>query len=426
MVATSGAQLLPGDAVRVLREELLPMTTIVTPNVPEATLLLRDADVQYKSPENLDELKRLAKKVHDLGPKAVLLKGGHLPLTKDYKKSRGREDRALIVDVLHDGTDYTLIESEYLSSKNTHGTGCSLASAIAANLASGQTLPSAVSNACRYVEAGIKNSQNLGQGNGPINHFHSLQRLPFAPGRFIEYLLDRQDVKDVWQAYTQHPFVKQIGNGTLPRDVFKHYMVQDYLYLTHFARAHALAAYKSKSMDTILASAQIIVHIDHEMKMHLEYCKEFGLSKTEIEQQKESLACVAYSRWVLDIGHSEDYLALQISLASCLLGYGVAAQKLTSDSGSKREGNPYWKWVENYVAEDYQEAVKMGSGEALIPKDERKDVLLTACPPDLMEKLVQKQSPSRIEDLVQIFICATEMEIKFWEMDAHAPVSKLT
>ena len=368
MVATSGAQLLPGDAVRVLREKLIPMTTIVTPNVPEAILLLRDADNQYKSPDNLDDLKGLARMVYDLGPKAVLLKGGHMPLTKDYKKSRNKDDRALIVDVLYDGTDYTLIESEYLSSKNTHGTGCSLASAIAANIASDQTLLSAVTNACRYVEAGIKNSQDLGQGNGPINHFHSVQRLPFAPGRFIEYLLDRQDVRDVWQAYTHHPFVKQIGNGTLPRDVFKHYMVQDYLYLTHFARAHALAAYKSKSMDTILASAQIIVHIDHETKLHLEYCKEFGLSKVKIEKQKESLACVAYSRWVLDIGNSEDYLALQMSLASCLLGYGVAAQRLTSDPSTKREGNPYWKWVENYVAEDYQEAVRTSSGNALIPK----------------------------------------------------------
>ena len=363
MVSTSGAQLLPHDAVRVLRKRLLPLTTILTPNIPEATLLLRDAGIHQKETQSLEDAKALAKLVHKLGPKSVLLKGGHIPLTRGYERPRGGKEPSIVVDILYDGKDFTLIQSKYLDSRNTHGTGCSLASAIAANLASGQPTIPAVRNACRYVEAGIRLGQNIGSGHGPINHFHSLQRLPFAPGRFIEYLLERQDMKSIWQNYTNHEFVQGMGNGTLPRGIFKNYLIQDYLYLTHFARANALAAYKSKSMSAITASAQIVLHIDRESQLHLDYCEQFGLSRADIENHKESLACVAYGRYVLDVGQSGDWLALQMALAPCLIGYGVAAKRIRADMNTKKEGNPYWKWIENYTADDYQEAVTKGSGK---------------------------------------------------------------
>jgi hydroxymethylpyrimidine kinase/phosphomethylpyrimidine kinase len=181
MVSTSGDQLLPSDAVRTLREKLLPMTSVLTPNVQETLLLLRDAGHTVDEPISLDEAKALAEKVWSLGSRAVLLKGGHLPLTREYMKPLSAADAAVVVDILFDGITFTLIEAEYSASKNTHGTGCSLASAIAANLASGQELPAAVKNASRYVEAGIKTSWDLGKGNGPINHFHSTYHSPFAP-----------------------------------------------------------------------------------------------------------------------------------------------------------------------------------------------------------------------------------------------------
>jgi hydroxymethylpyrimidine/phosphomethylpyrimidine kinase / thiaminase len=181
MVSTSGAELLPGDAVRILREKLLPLTSLLTPNIPEAILLLHDADQYAKTPSNLEEAKLLAKQVHGLGPKAVLLKGGHMPLTSDYRMSRSVDDALLVVDILYDGSSYTLVEAEYSTSKNTHGTGCSLASAIAANMASDKEMVAAVKDACRYVEAGIRTSRALGKGNGPINHFHSAYHLPCSP-----------------------------------------------------------------------------------------------------------------------------------------------------------------------------------------------------------------------------------------------------
>jgi thiaminase II len=365
-MATSGAQLLPEDAVRLLRQKLLPMTTILTPNIPEATLLLRDANIHIETLNDLECAKSLAKKVHSLGPKAVLLKGGHLPLTNEYKRPREHEKPSLIVDVLYDGTEFTLIESKYQKSRNTHGTGCSLASAIAANLASRQTVPTTVRNACRYVEAGIMTSRDLGSGNGPINHFHSLQRLPFAPGRFFEYLLDRPDVKHIWKAFTKHEFLQKLGDGTLSSEAFKHFLVQDYLYLANFARMTALSGYKSKTIDEISTSSRFVLHIEEEMTLHLDYCREFGLSKENIEGKKESLANVAYSRWLLDIGQSEDWMALHMALASCSIGYQVSALLLQADVKTKRVGNPYYKWIESYSGDDYQNSVRSTSGE-LIP-----------------------------------------------------------
>ena len=182
MVSTSGAKLLPPEAVENVRTKLLPLATVLTPNIPEAIALLKDAGQDVRTPSTLEEAKEIAKQVHELGPQAVLLKGGHMPLKRDYSLPQSKDEAALVVvDVLYHKEQHTVVETDYLRTNNTHGTGCSLASAIAANLARGEDMEFAVHNACRYVGAGIKRSFNIGKGSGPINHFHSIYHLPFAP-----------------------------------------------------------------------------------------------------------------------------------------------------------------------------------------------------------------------------------------------------
>ncbi|PWY73644.1 DNA polymerase alpha, catalytic subunit [Aspergillus heteromorphus CBS 117.55] len=396
MVSTSGSRLLPEAAIQGLRTKLLPLTTILTPNIPEALLLLKDSGIEVSEPTDLPGLIELAKQICALGPKGVLLKGGHLPLTSDNQTARNPSDATKVIDVLYDGQDATLFETDFLVSKNTHGTGCSLASAISANLALGKDMRRAVQSAVRFVQAGIKTSFDLGKGSGPINHFHSVYTLPFAPGHFIEYTLDRPDVQLVWKPFTEHDFVQRMGDGTLSEQRFKSYLVQDYLYLVQFARSNALASYKAGNMESIAASAKIVLHIQRETALHLDYCASFGLSKEEMEKTPETIACTAYSRYILDVGQSEDWLALQMALAPCLLGYGAIAQRLHADKDTLREGNRYWKWIENYVAEDYTEAVRLGS--------------------ELLETHMRQVSPSRVEELIKIFIRATELEISFWDM----------
>ncbi len=127
MVSTSGHQLLPSEAVRELREHLLPIATIVTPNVPEAMLLLSDSGKPAADPQNVDDLISIAKAVQRLGPKYVLVKGGHLPFKKDGSVATTDTEKELMIDILYGGNEITRIETVYQVSKNTHGTGCSLA-----------------------------------------------------------------------------------------------------------------------------------------------------------------------------------------------------------------------------------------------------------------------------------------------------------
>lgn len=199
MVSTSGAHLLHEDAIKVMREQLLPLATILTPNVPEAMLLLANAGIHAEPPTSVDDLVKIAKTVQTLGPEFVLLKGGHLPLQRNGAMASVDSEKELVVDVLYGAGAYIRIDSDYQESKNTHGTGCSLAcefkrplflqlehdltpsAAIASNIANGFDIDRAVKAACRYVDAGIRTAKDIGAGNGPINHFHSVYILPFAP-----------------------------------------------------------------------------------------------------------------------------------------------------------------------------------------------------------------------------------------------------
>jgi hydroxymethylpyrimidine kinase/phosphomethylpyrimidine kinase len=196
MVATSGSQLLPKEAVSNLRKHLLPLTTILTPNIPEARLILSDAGNSVGDPHNVEDLINIAKALQSLGPKYVLVKGGHVPFRKNGMVATTEAEYEVVINILYGDDQVIKFEHGYQNTKNTHGTGCSLAcelillrlgnslnktAAIASNLANDLDLPTAVKRACKYVEVGIKTASDLGHGNGPLNHFHSTYTLPFSP-----------------------------------------------------------------------------------------------------------------------------------------------------------------------------------------------------------------------------------------------------
>ncbi|MGH6943100.1 MAG: bifunctional hydroxymethylpyrimidine kinase/phosphomethylpyrimidine kinase [Geminicoccaceae bacterium] len=158
MVAKSGDRLLREDAVNALRRRLLPMATLITPNLPEAGVLL---DLEPARDEA--GMTRMAAALRALGPEAVLVKGGHL---------RGEQS----IDVLDAGGGPQILAAPRVATKNTHGTGCTLSSAIAALLARGRELPDAVREAKAYLTAALKASDRLrvGHGHGPVHHFHAL------------------------------------------------------------------------------------------------------------------------------------------------------------------------------------------------------------------------------------------------------------
>ncbi len=154
MVSKSGYHLLQPDAEKVLMRELLPLATVVTPNIPEAEVLVR------RSIRTLDDMEEAARAIHAMGPQNVLLKGGH------------REDDA--TDILYDGHGFVRLEAPRVQTKNTHGTGCTLSSAIAANMARGLPVAQAVAAAKRYTTVAIEHALSIGKGVGPTHHFYEL------------------------------------------------------------------------------------------------------------------------------------------------------------------------------------------------------------------------------------------------------------
>lgn len=127
MVATSGARLLKEEAIKTLCTELLPVTGLITPNIPEALLLLEESGNKVDDIKDLNGMKHLAKAVAGLGPKNVLIKGGHIPLKKNYEVAIADDEKEVLVNVLYTNGNFCVFESKYQVARNTHGTGCSLA-----------------------------------------------------------------------------------------------------------------------------------------------------------------------------------------------------------------------------------------------------------------------------------------------------------
>ena len=127
MVATTGAKLLPSEALRELRTHILPQATLVTPNIPEARLLLADAGHGDMPLETVADLEVIAKTVQSLGSQWALVKGGHAPFRRDHTIAKTDAEREIVVDILYGEGRAIRIQTEFQDSKNTHGTGCSLA-----------------------------------------------------------------------------------------------------------------------------------------------------------------------------------------------------------------------------------------------------------------------------------------------------------
>src|SRR5436309_14429997 len=144
-----------------------------------------------------------------------------------------------------------------------------------------------------------------------------------------------------WRAYTEHPFTNALADGSLTEAAFRHYLVQDYLFLIEFARAYALSVYKSpKLADMREAAAGLSAILDIEMNLHVKLCAGWGLSPSDLEQTPPAVEMLAYTRYVLDAGMRGDLLALKVALAPCVIGYAEIATRLASRPDAHAATNP--------------------------------------------------------------------------------------
>ena len=205
-----------------------------------------------------------------------------------------------------------------------------------------------------------------------------------------------------WRGYTEHPFTEGLADGSLAEAAFRHYLVQDYLFLIEFARAYALAVYKSpKLADMREAAGGLSAILDVEMNLHIKLCAGWGLSAADLEQAPPASEMLAYTRYVLDAGMRGDLLALKVALAPCVIGYAEIATRLAARPNALAETNPYRVWIVEYAGAPYQEVAANARAHL-----------------DGLAALYA--TPAREAELTAIFKEATRLEADFWEMGWRA------
>jgi thiaminase/transcriptional activator TenA len=205
-----------------------------------------------------------------------------------------------------------------------------------------------------------------------------------------------------WPAYTRHAFVLALARGDLPETAFRRYLVQDYLFLLHFVRAWGLAVYKSDSLPEIRrAQSLVAATLDVEIGLHVEYCRGWGLSEAEMAAEPEAPETIAYTRFVLDRGVAGDRLDLEVALAPCMIGYAEIASERMADAATRRDGNPYRKWLDMYAGAEYQD-------------------LARDCAAALDEQFARRGGEGRVPALAASFATATRLEADFWQMGLDA------
>ena len=202
-----------------------------------------------------------------------------------------------------------------------------------------------------------------------------------------------------WTDYTEHEFVRKLGEGTLPLPVFQDYLVQDYHFLVQFARANALTAYKSRNLTGIKDATGALQAILHETELHRRLTARWGIMEEELDAAAEKQTTVAYTRYVLDTGMSGDLLDMHVALSPCSIGYaeiGAALEPQRTRALDAGEEHPYGEWIAEYSGTEFQTAARAAT--------ERLDALTAG-----------GVTAERFDSLVEIFRAATRLEAAFWQ-----------
>src|SRR6266436_7000688 len=207
----------------------------------------------------------------------------------------------------------------------------------------------------------------------------------------------------IWPAYTRHDFVLRLARGDLPEAAFRRYLVQDYLFLLHFARAWGLAIYKSENLAEMRrAQSLVAATLDVEIGLHIEFCRGWGLSEAAMASEPEALETIAYTRFVLDRGLAGDRLDLEVVLAPCIVGYAEIAAERMADPETVLDQNRYREWLEMYAGPEYQALAR--EAEAALD-----------------DQFARRGGDGRFASLAANFSLAARLEAEFWQMGLEAP-----
>lgn len=203
--------------------------------------------------------------------------------------------------------------------------------------------------------------------------------------------------KEIWAEYSKHPFVTGLRDGTLPREKFRYYIIQDYLYLQEYVKVFSIGMAKAKSEATMkLFSGYIQLLTGEEMSIHNGYMGKFSVTQEELDATPHALDNLSYTSYMLRVAYEEGEAEILAAILSCAYSYEVIAQKMVQQNPSARDHAFYGEWVQGYASASY------AAGNT---------VLL-----DTLNRLTADYTEPQLKHLTDIFVACSRYELAFWEL----------
>lgn len=210
-----------------------------------------------------------------------------------------------------------------------------------------------------------------------------------------EQLLDA--TKEIWNQYHSHPFVKGISDGTLDKEKFRYYMIQDYLYLEDYAKVFAIGVAKAKELKMIrLFASYISLLTDGEMDIHRGYMGKLSVTQEELDETPRALDNLSYTSYMLRVAYEEGEAEILTAILSCAYSYQVIADNMVKNNPISVEHPFYGEWIEGYSTEDYA----------------KENVILF----ETLNQMTANYTKEQINHLKDIFVACSRYELAFWEM----------
>ncbi|XAK23555.1 thiaminase II [Campylobacter coli] len=200
----------------------------------------------------------------------------------------------------------------------------------------------------------------------------------------------------IWDEYLHHEFVKKLENGSLKEENFLFYLKQDYIYLIHYAKCYARLALNAKNAEELRFAMKFQNYIiEGEIELHKSILK-LGINADKLNVKDESLTNIAYTRYMLSVGESGDFLDMLVALSACAIGYGyIGAEIYKRLDKEKLQNHPYKEWILTYSSDEFQNEIKEFE--------------------DFLNSYTQKISQEKFENLSEIFYNVVRLESAFWE-----------
>lgn len=213
--------------------------------------------------------------------------------------------------------------------------------------------------------------------------------------KFTDILFE--DVRELWEKYLEHPFVKEIGEGTLDREKFKNYLVQDYLYLKEYAKVFAMGLVKAESLsDMNLYYSSIKGILEDETEVHTNYLKYFGIDQSKVFDNRKEMTTESYTSYMLGIGLKGDLKQIAMTILPCAWSYQFIGRNLYEKHKDALDNNFYKPWIEEYSSVEFEEGSEVWKNHIN----------------DLCKDISEKEA----ENLRDIFMKSSLYEMDFWNM----------